>query len=65
MKEIILLVGPAGSGKSTYAKQFEKSHIIISQDSMGKEGHLSFFKEALSANKDIIIDRMSFNKDIL
>ena len=63
-KELILLVGPIGSGKTTFAKTLEKdSSIRISQDEMGRKAYLNYFHEALEDGVPrIIIDRMNFNK---
>lgn len=68
MSKIILMVGPPGSGKSTYAKSFihdDGDHGLatayINQDAQGRE-HLLRFEEALLAGKDIIVDRMGFNR---
>src|ERR1700722_16079343 len=36
--------------------------VYINQDSQGKEGHKLLFHEALHAGKDIVVDRMNFNK---
>jgi len=70
MKKLTVLVGPAGSGKSSfsYDKIYDDSTnglnvVYISQDSQGKERHKRFFQEALSKGHDIIIDRMNFNKE--
>lgn len=61
-KTLILLVGPAGSGKTTLAKKYEaKGFLRINQDEQGKD-HLRLFSEALSAEKNIVVDRMNFNK---
>ena len=62
MKNLIVLVGLPGSGKSTFCDIYE-DYYRISQDEMGKEGHLKNFKQALEENKDIIIDRCNFNID--
>lgn len=62
-KTIIVLCGPPGSGKSTLAKDLEaKGFVRISQDEQGKE-HLNLFHQTVSENKNIVIDRMSFNSE--
>lgn len=64
MKRIMILIGPPGSGKSTLAKEFQaKGYIRISQDDMGREGHLKAFKDALNQEQSIVIDRLNFNKE--
>lgn len=69
MARITVLVGPPGSGKSTFAVDYARKHpcppncTIISQDSQGREGHLKLFESALSAGSDLIIDRMNFDKN--
>lgn len=63
MKEIVILVGPPGSGKSTYCSTVLSSHYRISQDDQGKTEHWSNFNKALSLGKSIVIDRMNFNKE--
>lgn len=64
MKEIVILVGPPGCGKSSLAKDLEwdgKGHVRVSQDAQGKD-HLRIFQEALAAGKNIVVDRMNFDK---
>jgi len=62
--ELILLVGPPGSGKSTYAKQYiDQGYTYINQDLQGKTEHFQLFTEAVIAQKDIIVDRMNFSKE--
>jgi hypothetical protein len=57
-----ILVGPPGSGKSTYAQTLEKKEVVrISQDDQGKEGHFKLFKQALEQGSDVVVDRMNFN----
>ena len=66
MKKLILLVGPPGSGKTTYSDNYIKynpSFKRISQDDMGKQEHFVAFQTHLSKGEDIILDRMNFNKD--
>ena len=58
-----ILVGCIGSGKSTYCKQFPNASII-SQDELGRKGHIREYKEDLADHMDhIIIDRMNFNRE--
>lgn len=64
-KELMLLVGPIGSGKTTFSKTLENdTSIRISQDEMGRREHYNYFKKALEDEiPRIIIDRMNFNKE--
>ncbi len=60
-KEITVLVGSPGCGKSTYAK--DRSDLVrINQDSQGREGHLALFQEAFNRGDSICVDRMNFDK---
>lgn len=59
-KQLIVLVGLPGSGKSTMCGLYE-DYTRISQDDMGKEGHMTAFNEALERGDNIIIDRCNFN----
>ena len=63
-KELILMVGPIGSGKTTFAKSLETdSSIRISQDEMGRKAYLKYFREALKDGiPRVIIDRMNFDR---
>ena len=63
-KELMILVGPIGSGKTTFAKSLQTdSSIRISQDEMGRFAHIEHFHEALRMGSPrIIIDRMNFNR---
>ena len=63
MKQLIILVGPPGSGKSTIAKTEFVHCEYINQDSQGKENHLKLFKQALIQEKNIVVDRMGFSKE--
>ena len=63
MPTLICLVGPPGSGKSTLAKTEFASHVYVNQDSQGKQGQWEVFETALEARKDVVVDRMGFNKE--
>jgi predicted kinase len=60
---ITLLVGPPGSGKSTEANKIRSAtdSVYVNQDSQGHR-HLEIFNRALLEGRDIIVDRMNFNK---
>jgi len=60
---IVLMVGPPGSGKSTHAKLTYPWHTRISQDEMGRAGHWEQFVKALEEGKEIVVDRMNFNRE--
>lgn len=60
MAQLIVLVGLPGSGKSTTCELY-KEYVRISQDEMGKEGHMKAFTEAIERDDNIIIDRCNFD----
>ena len=63
MPNLIVLVGPPASGKSILAHQYEeKGFVRISQDDQGKE-HKQLFLDAIQSGKDVLIDRMNFDKN--
>lgn len=64
MAKIIILVGPPGSGKSTLSKQYtDQGFTRISTDDQGKVRCMEIFQEALSQKKDIVVDRMGFDRE--
>lgn len=64
-KELMILVGPIGSGKTTFAKSLQNNNSIrISQDEMGRRAYKTHFDAALRDGVPrVIIDRMNFNKE--
>jgi RNA ligase len=60
MKQVILLCGPMGSGKTTFAEDYCHDYYRISQDDHGKVEHIKKYDEALSRGEPfIIIDRIN------
>lgn len=63
MKQLILLVGPPGSGKTTLAKEYEEQgYRRVSQDDMGKNEHLDYFNSFIKLGVNIVVDRLNFVK---
>lgn len=68
--ELIILVGPPGCGKSTYAANLIRQtggngnliHVYINQDTHGKIGHKQLFEQCIHRQQNIVLDRMNFNK---
>lgn len=57
------MCGPPGSGKSTHARKLEQEGFVyVNQDSQGK-GYVTIFESAITARKDIVVDRLNFVKD--
>lgn len=61
MKKLVIMCAPPGAGKSTFAKTNYPRYVYINQDEQGKQ-HLEMFHKALIEGKDIVVDRMNFNK---
>ena len=62
-KEVVILVGPPGSGKSTLCGNRFASYTRISQDEMGKENHYNEFLEALKTQRKVIVDRINHKRN--
>lgn len=62
-KEIIILVGVPGSGKSTYCKtKLYGTHVRINQDSLGsKDICVKAAKACLESGTNVVIDRCNIN----
>lgn len=62
-KELIILVGPPGSGKTTLCNTRYPTYARISQDEMGKEAHFKEFLKALKSKPKVIVDRMNHRRN--
>lgn len=56
------MIGPQGSGKTTYCKRKLKDYTRISQDDMGKQKHIELFHKAIKQGDDIVVDRINHSK---
>lgn len=66
MKTLVILIGPPGSGKTTYSKELEAiGYVRVSQDANnGDRGKTTeHFIKALEAGKNVVLDRCNINKD--
>lgn len=63
MKELVLLIGPPGSGKTTYVDNHLTDYVYVNQDSQGKKEHYrKFLMSLLNDFSKIVIDRCNFSK---
>ena len=65
--EVILLVGIAASGKTTFCKQFFSNHFRISLDEIEKHSRTKqaqIFENNLKLSKNIIIDDTNLTRKI-
>lgn len=61
--KLFILIGPPGSGKSTYANSMvSEGFIRVSQDDQGKQRHMELFEAALLNRSNIVVDRMNFDR---
>ena len=59
-KIAVLLVGPQGSGKSTYCREHLPGYTRISQDDQGKQAHFLLFEQFLREGAPfLVIDRIN------
>jgi len=63
-KTLILCVGCMGSGKTYFVKNFLNGHGFarVSQDEHGRIQHRQMYERLISEGKNIVIDRMNFDK---
>jgi len=62
-KSIIIMMGPPGSGKTTYCATNLPTYQRVSQDEQGKKGYLKVFERMLANGvREIVVDRMNQNK---
>ena len=59
--KVVNFFAPPGSGKSTLSERYP-DYVRISQDDQGKHEHLALFFQSINAGKNVLIDRMGFDK---
>lgn len=63
-KNLTLLVGPMGCGKTTYCEKHYRGFTRVSQDEQGKEGHMLAFRTAITNGvPNIVIDKCNAIRD--
>lgn len=62
-KTIVILTGPPGVGKTTYASTCYPDYVRISQDEQGKKRHRQLFKRAIEESKNIVVDRLNHTRE--
>ncbi|GMR48752.1 hypothetical protein PMAYCL1PPCAC_18947, partial [Pristionchus mayeri] len=65
-KEIIVMVGFPGSGKSSFAKRLEKDHgyVVVNRDSMGTwQKCVAAARNALREGKSVVVDNTNPDKE--
>jgi len=63
MKQLVLLVGSQGSGKTTYCENSLKGYLRVSQDDQGRKEHLDVFQKAIDAGEPlVVVDRINAEK---
>lgn len=63
MKELYVLVGAQGAGKSTHCQSTLPFCVRVSQDDQGKDGHKEVFFQALEEGRPIVVDRINHRAD--
>ena len=69
METLHILIGPQGSGKSHWAlnslrtvKPGRPGIVRISQDEMGKAGHMLRFRQCLESGSSVLVDRINYDR---
>lgn len=63
-KEVLVLMGFPGAGKSTYAKEFCTGYQYVNQDTLGtRDVCIKVAAEALEDGMSVVVDRCNHNRD--